>query len=204
MNRYHTYHTLNRLPQPGQPRKLNLLQRNIIRQQIVQNPFTNAAIVGREHAVHRDTIRKVWNDVGLNHHIAARKPRLTPEQRQARLLYAQANLNRNWDNVIFSDEKTFQSDRHQQTHLYRPANCRYDEDYIQPTQRSGRITAGVWGWISRAGPGELAFVSGRLNSVQYCDILEDVLITPAETYFDGIQNMVFMQVNLGFSFPSII
>lgn len=198
VNRYHAQNNLDRRPQPGQPRKLNVLKRQIVMNEIINNPFTNAAIIGREHGVHRDTVRKVWNDAGLHHRIAARKPLLTPAQKQARLLYAQMNQHRNWDNVIFSDEKTFQSDRHQKTHLYRPNNMRYDDRYIQPTQRSGRITAGIWGWISRAGPGEMTFVSGRLNSVQYCEILEDTLITPAEICFGSMLNMVFMQVNFLF------
>lgn len=163
-------------------------------QKIINNPFTNAAVVGREFGVHRDTIRKVWNDAGLDHHIAAKKPALTPQQCQNRLIYAHANQHRHWSNVIFSDEKTYQSDRHQKTHLYRPHNTRYDDQYIQPTRRSGRISAGIWGWISRAGPGEMTFVSGRLNSVAYCEILEEVLIPSVEICYGSMQNVIFMQV----------
>lgn len=165
-------------------------------QQIRHNPFTNAAVIGREHGVHRDTVRKVWNDAGLHHRIAAKKPYLTPAQRMNRLIYAQQNQHRNWDNVIFSDEKTYQSDRHQKTHCYRPDNCRYDDEYIQPTRRSGRISAGIWGWISRAGPGEMTFVTGRLNSVEYCEILSDVLIPTVEILYGSMQNVIFMQVIL--------
>lgn len=186
---------MNRRPQPGQVRKLNALNRNIITQRIINTPFTNAAVVGREFGVHRDTIRKVWNeDVDIHHQVAARKPNLTPQQQQERLLYAHANQHRNWSNVIFSDEKTFQSDRHQKTHVYRPRNTRYDIKYIQPTRRSGRISAGIWGWISREGPGEMTFVSGRLNSIDYCEILEEVLIPPVEICYGSMQNVIFMQV----------
>ncbi len=99
INRYHAEHHMDRRPQPGQARKLNALQRNIVQQQITNDPFTNAAIIGREHGVHRDTIRKVWNDAGLKHRIAAKKPFLTPAQQMSRLLYAQMNQHRNWDNV---------------------------------------------------------------------------------------------------------
>lgn len=185
---------MNRRAQPGQVRKLNALSRNIVTQRIINNPFTNAAVVGREFGVHRDTIRKVWNDTDLNHHVAARKPALTPQHQQDRLLYAHQNQHRNWNNVIFSDEKTFQSDRHQKTHLYRPRNTRYDIEYIQPTRRSGRISAGVWGWISREEPREMTFVSGRLNSADYCEILEEVLIPSVEISYGSMQNVIFMQV----------
>ncbi len=144
--------------------------------------------------MHRDTVRKVWNGAGLLHRIAAEKPFLTPAQQQNRLLYAQMNQHRNWDNVIFSDEKTFQSDRHHKTHCYRPDNCRFDAEYIQPTRRSGRISVGIWGWISRAGPGEMTFVDGRFNSVKYCEVLEEVLIPSVDICYGGMQNVTFMQV----------
>lgn len=157
---------------------------------------TNAAVVGREFGVHRDTIRKVWNDTGVYHHIATRKPRLTQAQRDERLGYALQNLTRDWSNVIFSDEKTFQSDNHQRLHLYRPRNSRFDERFIQPTQRSGRISAGMWGWISVDGPGEMSMISGRLNSVGYMELLEDNLLRTVEISYGGLGNVVFMQVSL--------
>lgn len=185
---------MNRRPQPGQVRKLDVATRNDVVGKITDNPFLNAAIVGREYGVHRNTIRKVWNDNGLYHRIAAKKPRLTPEQEEQRLGYALANLTTDWSKVIFSDEKTFQTDRHQKTHLYRPNNCRFDRKYIQPTQRSGRISAGIWGWISIDGPGEMCMISGRNNSDQYIEILEQVLIPTVEYSYGGFDDMIFMQV----------
>lgn len=162
---------------------------------ILDDPFTNAAIVGREKGVHRDTIRKVWNDVGLHHHIAARKPYMTQAHRDERLGYALQNLSRDWSNVIFSDEKTFQTDNHQRAHLYRPANCRFEDRYIQPTRRSGRISGGVWGWISQAGPGEMSMITGRLDSIEYVSILEENLVPTVQLLYGDLRNVVFMQVN---------
>lgn len=109
--------------------------------------------------------------------------------------YALENLGRDWDNVIFSDEKTFQTDRHQRLHLYRPNNCRYDERYIHETQRSGRISTGVWAWISKDGPGEIAWIPGRFNSAGYIEVLEDVLLPTVEICYGGFEEMIFMQVN---------
>lgn len=168
---------------------------NDIAERVLDTPFTNAGIIGREYGAHRDTIRKVWSDMGIFHHIAARKPRLTVAQRQERVGYALQNLTRDWSNVVFSDEKTFQSDRHQKTHVYRPKNSRFDERYIQPTQKSGRISAGLWGWISRDGPGKMTMISGRLNSAGYIDLLEGNLVQTIDISYGGLENIVFMQVN---------
>ena len=53
---------------------------------------------------------------------------------------------------------------------------RYETQNIQPSRRSGRITAGMWGWMSASGPGELVAVDERLNSAQYVKILEEVML----------------------------
>lgn len=126
-------------------------------------------------------------DAGLNHHIAAKKPATSKS-----VIICRNESTSRLEQSYFLDEKTFQTDRHQKTHLYRPANTRYDDRYIQPTRRSGRISAAIWGWISRDGPGEMTFISGRLNSVVYCDILEGVLIPTVDICYGGMANVVFM------------
>lgn len=65
--------------------------------------------------------------------------------------------------------------------------------YLQANQRSGRISAGVWGWISEAGPGEMCLIGGRLNSPKYIEILEEVLIPSLDISYRNA-NMIFMQV----------
>ena len=151
-------------------------------------------MVGREYGVHKNTVRRIWKEAGIFHAIAARKPKLTPEQKEARMGYALENLTRDWSNVVFSDEKTFQTDRHQRLHCYRPKNCRFKAKYIHERQRSGRISAGYWGWISKDGPGELVAVGGRLNSAGYVEILDQVLKPTMEISFGGFEDMTFMQV----------
>lgn len=184
------------MPQPGQVRALDEEQRAEVVQIIQETPFTNAAIVARRFGVCPNTIRKVWkDDAGIEHGIAVKKPKLTEAQKEARVGYALENLNRDWSNVIFSDEKTYQTDRHQKLHVYRPKNSRFDPKYIQESQRSGRISAGYWGWICKDGPGEMVPIGGRLNSSGYVEILEDVLKPTVEFSFGGFKDMVFMQVS---------
>lgn len=185
------------MPQPGQVRALDREQRAAVVEMIQETPFTNAAIVARQFGVAPNTIRKVWkDDKGIEHGIAVKKPKLTEAQKEARLGYALENLNRDWSNVIFSDEKTYQTDRYQKLHVYRPKNSRFDPKYIQESQRSGRISAGYWAWICKDGPGELVSIGGRLNSRGYGEILDEVLKPTVEFSFGGFKDMVFMQVNL--------
>ena len=53
---------------------------------------------------------------------------------------------------------------------------RYNPENIQPSLKSGRITAGLWGWMAASGPGELVEIDARMNSSQYISILEEVLV----------------------------
>ncbi|KAG4078916.1 hypothetical protein HA402_005576 [Bradysia odoriphaga] len=174
-------------------REHELISRAEVEKIIEETPFTSAAIIGRQYGVNKKTIRRVWSDIGINHGIAARKPKLTEAQKEARMGYALENLTRDWNNVLFSDEKTYQTDRHQKLHVCRPKNSRFNERYIQKSQRSGRISAGFWGWIGRDGPGELVPISRRLNSDGYLEILEEILKPTVDICFGGFKDIVFMQ-----------
>lgn len=53
---------------------------------------------------------------------------------------------------------------------------RFNKENIQPSRRSGRISAGLWGWMAACGPGELIPIDERLTGQQYVEILDEVLI----------------------------
>lgn len=54
---------------------------------------------------------------------------------------------------------------------------RFHAEHVVTTRRSGRITAGLFGWIHAGGAGELTDVGpGRLTGGKYVELLEDVLL----------------------------
>lgn len=63
---------------------------------------------------------------------------------------------------------------------------------VVKNNRSVMITLGFWGWLYRAGPGELIEIDGRLNSLRYREILEDVLLPTARVFFPN-QMITFKQ-----------
>ncbi|KAK3884018.1 hypothetical protein Pcinc_011687 [Petrolisthes cinctipes] len=71
--------------------------------------------------------------------------------------------------------------------------CKFETKNIQPTRRSGRITAGLWGWMAACGPGELVVIDERLNSLQYREILEQIMIPSVRALLipepDPIENL---------------
>jgi hypothetical protein len=69
---------------------------------------------------------------------------------------------------------------------------------IQKTKVSGRIGVGVWGWMSSHGVGEVCEVCEvreRMNSEDYTDIMEDIMIPSVNIMFENPERFVFMQVN---------
>jgi hypothetical protein len=82
------------------------------------------------------TSRRRLRNSELRNHAAARKIRLTPQHKEARVGFALEHLikdNAFWSRVVFSDEKVFQSAHNGRVRVYRPRNSRYDERYVEPT-----------------------------------------------------------------------
>jgi hypothetical protein len=86
---------------------------------------------------------------------------LTEENKAGRIRFAQEYINQDnniWNNVVFSDEKTFQSSHNGRIRVYRPPGTRYNEQYVKNYDRSGRFSLNIWGWISSRGPGVCVIV----------------------------------------------
>jgi transposase len=98
-----------------------------------------------------------------------------------------------WNNVVFSDEKTFQSSHNGRIRVYRPPGTRYNEQYVKNYDRSGRFSLNIWGWISSRGPGVCVIVEERLNSAIYRRLLEEVMLPSVLPVF-GQQNFIFQHV----------
>jgi hypothetical protein len=78
--------------------------------------------------------------------------------------------------------------------VYRPRNTRYDEQYIQKTERSGRFSVNMWAWISAVSPGVMLHVEPRLNADVYIRILEDVMLRSVRRAFPN-GDFIFQQDN---------
>lgn len=159
--------------------------------------FITATAVARDFGISRFTVRRRLAEKG----IFCRKPaihtaELTQAHRQKRLDFIEANYGRDWDKVIFSDEKTFLSYSDRKKYVYRPKNQRYNPEYVQHLERSGRITCGVWGFITSGGVGELVDITGRMNSAEYVSIIDDVFLPSIKTMFgENINQFSFIQDN---------
>lgn len=147
-----------------------------ITESVRENPFTTSCSLANDFGISPWTVRRRLKENGLFHFIPAYQTKLTQEQKDLRVQFCEENYGINWDFVIFSDEKTFKSCNDRAQTLWRPKNERYNPLYVQETTFSGRITCGVWGFITRGGVGELCKITSRMNSQEYTSILDDIFV----------------------------
>jgi transposase len=142
------------------------------------------------------TARKRIRESELRNRSATNKIYLTEENKAGRIRFAQEYINQDnniWNNVVFSDEKTFQSSHNGRIRVYRPPGTRYNEQYVKNYDRSGRFSLNIWGWISSRGPGVCVIVEERLNSAIYRRLFEEVMLPSVLPVF-GQQNFIFQHV----------
>ena len=107
------------------------------------------------------------------------KPRLTEQHKKRREQFARKHISfgTKWQSVVFSDEKKFNLDGPGGYHYYW-------HDLRNPTEaRMSRNFGGgsvmVWGAFCYNGKVPIVFVSKKMNSEYYTDMLEGVLIDDA-------------------------
>lgn len=183
----------------GGRRKVSTVEEdNLFLDHLRRNPFDTAVTASFETNFPGSvrTARKRVKDSELKNYVAANKVALTPRHKEQRLEFARQFVGRPdnfWENVIFSDEKSFQSCSDGSVRVYRPENTRYSEPYVKPTERSGRFSINVWAWISCQGPGVCWRMEERLTGLSYVRIMENVMLPSVTMLYP--QNFTFQQDN---------
>ena len=101
----------------------------------------------------------------------------TDEHKPYRLAFAESNVGRKWERVIFADESTFSSANDGPILVYRPRGERYNSHlsvYVY-LHTQCLVSFLCWGWISHEGAGMLHRI-GHLDSLQYQHILQNVML----------------------------
>lgn len=196
---YERFGNVKRKFSTGRNRITTLAQDIELTEYLRRNPFSTAIRAAALNNIPYRTAKRRIKEQGLNNYIAAHETHLTQQHKNDRVTFCREMLNvvgeNSFDSIIFSDEKTFCSDRQNKVFVYRPKNHRYDDEYISRTRLSGRISAGYWGWISAAGPGEIVPTGAHFNSESYLEILDEIAIPSIELQFGSIQNIIFMHDN---------
>ncbi|PIC30804.1 hypothetical protein B9Z55_021923 [Caenorhabditis nigoni] len=120
----------------------------------------------------------VWRTLDSNQNIVRAKlmsaPMLTDAHKANRLQFARNNMATDWDKIIFSDEKKFNLDRPDGFNSYWHDLKKDPLHFSKRNFGGGRLM--VWGAFSSAGTVDLAFLSFRMNSTDYQDVMTAKLI----------------------------
>lgn len=194
--RYKTEGHVENRPRPGAARKTTADIDALIYDFADRTPFTTAAAIAREFNLSERVVRLRLNAANLYHRIPSLQTTLTDWHREQRIRFCEENQGLDWDRVIFSDEKTFRSCDDRKKHLWRPKGERFNPKYVQSVKMSGRVTCGVWGFITAMGVGHIVGLNGNQNSVQYTEILEDILMPSMNIMNEDWRNdMLYMHDN---------
>lgn len=118
---------------------------------------------------------------------------LTRAHKEARLSFAHKYLlwDEEWKKVIFSDEKKFSLDGPDGSQKYWHDKRKKNETYLKRNMGGGSLM--VWAGFSYYGPTPICFLSTRMNSEKYAELLDEVLLA----YFDdkNMHDAIFQQDN---------
>lgn len=146
------------------------------------NPFYTSLMVQERldlENISSRTIRRRFHAAGISNYRAAGKLNLQAKHRENRISFALQYLVYNpedWDNVIWTDEKTFCTDKDGRIDIWRAANTRCQPEHLSIRDRQDRVTASFWGWISANGVSTLVEVGRTMNAERYIDILENNML----------------------------
>lgn len=182
----------------GRRRVTTQQQDNQLVNYLRENPY-QTAIRAKEETEFPGSSDTAWRrirDTEIRSRCAANKIFLTEENKQQRLQFAQDLIRQAddfWDNVVFSDEKCFQSCHNGTVRVYRPRGERYNPQYTRKTNKSGRFSVNVWAWISRRGRGVCVVLEERLTAIVYRRVLEEALLPSVQPIFG--ENVYFQHDN---------
>lgn len=179
----------------GRPRALTTKQKARVVSLARNKKMSSSAIVNELQL--NCTSRTVRNVLSSNKYlkyskIAARPP-LTQAHKNVRLAFAKkyVSFGEKWNDVVFSDEKKFNLDGPDGLSSYWH-DIRDEKEYFSKRQFGGGSVM-VWGAFASNGTTPIVFISTRINSIKYQDILADNLLPTAPLITSG--DFTFQQDN---------
>lgn len=161
--------------------KLSVMQMHQLKAWALEEPKASAGHLAAKweqlygHSLSANTVRRCLKRLSVSKKRAAKGPLLTSATKAARVTWCQANLHRNWNNVLFTDEARFQL----HSNYVRVWTCRNARrPSFNRLVKSPSIN--VYAAISSKGKICLFFSSQNFNTEVYCDVVE-LIVNPVAT-----------------------
>ena len=197
---------LNKENQPmGRPPKLSPHNKRHIIHQIESGMMENAVEATKyinnilEDPVSPQTIRNALKKDHMKAVVKAKKPFLKKEHRRARLAFARKYEHwtvEDWKRVVWSDEtKINRIGSDGRTYVWKRVGEPLSDRLTTPTVKHGGGSMMVWGCMGWNGVGLLTEVEGKMDAVQYVDILDGSLSKSVDLLEIPREEFIFQQDN---------
>lgn len=185
------FNTTENIPRKPRPRKTTPREDSRMVLLAKKEPFKGSELIrseiygaGGSTGVSARTIRRRLCEANLYGRVSRKVPLLKKQNVKARLAFAKKYehwTEREWKNVLFSDETTINminSDGKQ--YVRRPPNKEMDPKYTKKVVKHGGGNIKVWGCFSGLGVGPVRKIEGNMDKYQYKNILEETMLPYAE------------------------
>lgn len=182
VKRYLEVKNVDDLPNRGTKSKTTKTEDKLILREFEKNPRLSlrsgqAVLCRKGLKLSCDTIRRRLLANNVKFRSTIKKPLLSEKHVTKRLAWANENLNRDWDNVIFSDETSFWAHTFI-THTW----CTHANKLLQRTVKHP-VKVHVWGCFSKQGFGTLHVFTDNLNAAKMVKIYQRALLPSAQRWF---------------------
>ena len=198
IKRFEERKSIDDAPRSGRPRLTSEVTERHVVQSVKRNPWQSLAALKESISMiatlSNTSVRRILRRSGYINCKARRKPLISERNAKERLAFALKHVNTDplmWRRVIFSDEtQVQQSINDRGSKVWRKRGTAFSS---QNTNSSDKHPASVmmWGCMSFGGVGQLVEVAGKIDSLKYCDTINDNLMLSAHSL--GLGNDYYFQ-----------
>ncbi len=191
--------------QGGRPKILNLRE-----ERYVLREFENGNIQTTTHGVScikektgknvsRDLISKMLKKDGFKNYRSIKKPSISSKNKKARRKFFMEHQKKNFQDfskIIFSDESSYKliNARGGQTYFKKSNSSGDFKNYIR-TEKFGKGSIMIWGFMTGCGNFRICKVDGTMNSSKYVKMLEEFFFDEITELGIKLGDVIFQQDN---------
>ena len=189
-NKFENTQKISSVRNPGRPRTYGQYIRDKVVETSKASPFMTARDIRNQLKIvcSLSTVQRFLRNANLSAFRARTKNGLTDAHKAARLQFAKDHVTFDWEDVIFSDEKTVQNFYNGKKYVRRPRGQAWDERYVMRVDRTRQFKINLWGYIT-PNSYDLFLLPDRHNAISYLETLKKAKIDEID------KPKVFMQDN---------
>lgn len=194
LQRYKDTSEVDELPHTGRPASLSSKTDTMMQKLLDKDPEASSATITthlkRKGVVVSDrTVRRRLHATGLTYGAMLPKPLLKTEHCKKRLLWAKANVGRDWEKVIFTDEASINVNIKRRKVWHKPGQKLVIRTVKHP------VKIHIWGCVSSKGFGHCYTFTHNLNAKYLLKIYNTALLSSIKKFGGSKSSWVVQEDN---------